>query len=75
MAREMEILDFFAFDVRNVASGVVTRVLTVEKAAELTGDDVIDLGAALEWYSVVCVPDSFAPRFEVSRVPVEGRPS
>lgn len=71
----MDILDGFSFEVRDTVSGDVKNVLTVEEVAALVGDDVIDLGAALEWYSQVAVPpaDDGSARFLVTRIPVAGR--
>lgn len=69
----MNILDYFAFDVLEIATGRTTRVLTEEDAARICGADVDDVGAALEWYSTVCWPDSFLPTHEITRIEINGR--
>lgn len=69
----MNLLDAFTFEIRDVRSGELVRVLSDVDVARVTGADVVDVGAALEWYSEIGVPDAFEPQFIVKRIPITGR--
>jgi hypothetical protein len=71
----MNMLDGFAFEIRNVRSGELSYALSDADVARMTGVDVVEIGSMLEFAPVVSVGPigALQPQFVFTRVPLAGR--